>query len=187
MQAAIAHAQFETIHPFVDGNGRTGRALIQVLLRRRDLAPAFVPPISVALARDKDRYIRGLTLFREDRISEWLGIFAAAATQAATLATRYVDLVGELQTRWRTQLRETTSPRADAAVWAIINVLPAHPILTVPVAVAAIERTKPAVNYAVRELVAAGVLMPVSESQRNRAWEAVGLLDLIVQLEAGAD
>ncbi len=187
VQAAIAHAQFETIHPFVDGNGRTGRALIQVLLRRRDLAPAFVPPISVALARDKDRYIRGLTLFREDRISEWLGIFAAAATQAATLATRYVDLVGELQTRWRTQLRETTSPRADAAVWAIINVLPAHPILTVPVAVAAIKRTKPAVNYAVRELVAAGVLMPVSESKRNRAWEAVGLLDLIVQLEAGAD
>lgn len=187
VQAAIAHAQFETIHPFDDGNGRTGRALVQVLLRRRGLAPAFVPPISVALARDKGRYIRGLTLFREDRIAEWFEIFGAAAAQAATLAARYVDLVAELQGRWRTQLREATSPRADAAAWAIIDILPAHPVLTVPVAVAATGRTKPAVNNAVRELANAGVLAPVSESQRNRAWEAVGLLDLIVRLEAGAD
>lgn len=187
VQAAIAHAQFETIHPFEDGTGRTGRALVQVLLRRRGLAPAFVPPISVALARDKGRYIRGLTLFREDRIAEWLEIFGVAAAQAATLAVRYVDLVAELQDRWRTQLREATSPRADAAAWAIINVLPAHPILTVPVAVAATGRTKPAANQAVRELAGAGILTPVSESQRNRAWEAAGLLDLIVRLEAGED
>jgi len=61
VQAAIAHAQFETIHPFEDGNGRTGRALVQVVLRHRGLAPAFVPPISVVLARDKDRYVGGLT------------------------------------------------------------------------------------------------------------------------------
>ena len=44
IQAAIAHSQFEAIHPFMDGNGRTGRALIQVMLRRRNLAPVFVPP-----------------------------------------------------------------------------------------------------------------------------------------------
>lgn len=187
VQAAIAHAHFETIHPFDDGNGRTGRALVQVLLRKRGLAPAFVPPISVALARDKGRYIRGLTLFREDRIAEWLGVFAAAAAQAATLAARYVDLVAELQGRWRRQLREAASPRADAAAWMIIDVLPAYPVLTVPVAVAATKRTKPAVNHAVRELVDAGVVTPVSESKRNRSWEAVGLLDLIVHLEAGGD
>ncbi len=186
VQAAIAHAQFETIHPFDDGNGRAGRALVQVLLRRRGLAPAFVPPISVALARERSRYIRGLTLFREDRLAEWLGIFAAATAQAATLAARYVDLVAELQGRWRKQLRNTTSPRADAAAWAIIDVLPAHPVLTVPVAAAATRRTKPAANHAVLELVNAGVISPVSESRRNRAWEAVGLLDLIIQLEAGA-
>ena len=60
VQAAIAHAQFETIHPFADGNGRTGRALVQVVLRRRGLTPAFVPPISVVLARDKDRYLKAV-------------------------------------------------------------------------------------------------------------------------------
>lgn len=187
VQSAIAHAQFETIHPFEDGNGRTGRALVQVLLRRRGLAPSFVPPISVVLARDRDRYIQGLTSFRADRIAEWLEVFAAATAQAATLAAHYVDLVAELQERWRQQLRETTSPREDAVAWTIIDILPAYPVLTVPVAVAATKRTKPAVNNAVRELVNAGVLTPVSQSQRNRSWEAAGLLALIVQLEEGAD
>ncbi len=185
VQSAIAHAQFETIHPFEDGNGRVGRALVQVLLRRRGLAPAFVPPISVVLARNKSRYIRGLTLFHEDRVAEWLGILASAAAQAATLAVRYADRVAELQDRWRKQLREATSPRADSATWVIIDVLPAYPVLTVAVAVTATKRTKPAVNHAIRELANAGVLKPVSASKRNRAWEAAGLLDLIVQLEEG--
>ena len=50
VQAAIAHAQFETIHPFADGNGRAGRALIHIVLRRRGLSPSFVPPVSLVLA-----------------------------------------------------------------------------------------------------------------------------------------
>src|SRR5687768_2783975 len=62
--AAIAHAQFETIHPFVDGNGRTGRAMIHVLLRRRRLAHRVVPPISLVLARDATSYIDALTATR---------------------------------------------------------------------------------------------------------------------------
>ena len=156
VQAAIAHAQFETIHPFDDGNGRTGRALIQIILRRRGLAPAFVPPISVILARDKGRYIKGLTLFREDRLAEWLDIFAVAANHAAGLAIRYGLRVGELQQAWRQKLGEHSNPRSDAGAWAIIDMLPAHPIITVPVAVAATRRTKPAVTNAIAELERAG-------------------------------
>jgi Fic family protein len=186
VQAAIAHAQFETIHPFDDGNGRTGRALVQVILRRR-LAPAFVPPISVVLARDKAQYIKGLTLFREDEVAAWLEIFAVAANQAAGLAVRYTARVSALQEQWRQTLRGLSSPRADAAAWAVIDVLPAHPIITVPVAIAATRRSKPAVTNAIAELEGAGILQRVGESARNRAWEAVGLLDLIVGLEAGVD
>jgi Fic family protein len=105
VRAAIAHAQFETIHPFEDGNGRTGRALVQVVLRRRGLTPAFVPPISVVLARDKDRYLRGLTIFREDRLADWIELFPAATAEAATLAAHYARRVGELQDQWRERLR----------------------------------------------------------------------------------
>lgn len=185
VQAAIAHAQFETIHPFEDGNGRTGRALVQVVLRRRGLAPAFVPPISVVLARDKDRYLKGLTLFREDRLADWIELFAAATAEAAMLAAHYAIRVGDLQDEWRERLRQHSKPRADAAAWSLISVLPAHPIITVPVAVAAAGRTKPAVANAIEQMEAAGILTRLSTSARNRAWEADGLLDLIVGLEAG--
>jgi Fic family protein len=186
VQAAIAHAQFETIHPFEDGNGRSGRALIQLVLRRRGLAPSFVPPISIAFARNKTRYIEGLTMFRQDDISGWLEIFAAATVDAAMAASSYVDAVSALQETWREKLRRRPAPpRSDAAAWAIIDVLPAHPVLTVAVGVAATGRTKPAVNNAISELVDAGVLIPVSQSRRNRAWEGSRLLDLVVEMEGG--
>ena len=185
VQAAIAHAQFETIHPFEDGNGRTGRALVQIVLRRRGLTPAFVPPISVVLARDKDRYLNGLTRFRENRLADWIELFAAATAEAAMLAARYTVRVGALQDQWRERLHKHSNPRADAAAWALITTLPAHPVITVPVAVAAIGRTKPAVANAIEHMEAAGILTRLSQSARNRAWEAEGLLDLIVGLEAG--
>jgi Fic family protein len=186
VQAAIAHAQFETIHPFEDGNGRTGRALVQVVLRRRRLAPAFVPPISVVLARDKDRYLRGLELFRGDGLAEWIELFAAATALAAQLAGHYAQRVRGLQERWRDQLRAVRAPRTDAAAWSVISALPAHPVLTVALGVAATQRTRPAVANAIGELEAAGVLTRLNDSPRNRAWEADGLLELIVGLEAGA-
>lgn len=184
VQAAIAHAQFETIHPFPDGNGRTGRAVTHVVLRRRRLAPSFVPPISVVFASAKATYIRGLEIFRDDALPEWIESFAVAAAQAASLASSYLDRVQELQEDWREQLRASSNPRADAAAWALIDALPAHPVITVPVGVAATARTKPAVTNGIAALEEAGVLAALGTSQRNRAWEADDLLTLIEQLEA---
>ncbi|CAN5818601.1 Fic family protein [soil metagenome] len=186
VQAALVHAQFETIHPFDDGNGRTGRALIQVVLRRRRLAPSYVSPISVVLANARDRYIDGLTRFREDRIGEWIEQFAGAAAGAAHLATAYLGAVQSLGARWRAQLAASPSaPRSDAAAWAVIDVLPAHPLITAPVAAAATGRSKPPIYQALMQLESAGVLVPLSESRRNRSWEAVGMFDLLAGLEAG--
>ena len=185
VQAALVHAQFETIHPFDDGNGRTGRALVQVVLRRRRIAPDYVPPISVILAADRDAYIEGLGAFREGDPVRWVESFATTAARAATLAARYVDAVRELKAKWRRRLASGPGPRAGAAAWAVIDALPAHPVISTTGAVAATGRAKSAVHAAVRQLVAAGVLVPVSSSKRNRAWEAAGLLDLVAGLEAG--
>ncbi|MBA3431744.1 MAG: Fic family protein [Actinobacteria bacterium] len=185
VQAALVHAQFETIHPFDDGNGRTGRALVQVILRRRGLAPAFVPPISVVLAQEKGKYIRCLMAYRENHVSKWIEAFSLAATAASKLAEKYLQQVTQLQEEWRAQLKEKVNPRSDAAAWALIDALPAHPVMTLPVGVAATGKSKPAVNGAIPDLIAAGILRPLSESQRNRAWEASELLDLIVDLESG--
>lgn len=186
VQAALVHAQFETIHPFDDGNGRTGRALIHVVLKRRGVAPSYVPPISVVLAEQRDRYIRGLVAFRNGETQQWIGRFAAAAATAGRLATDYVDAVQRLTEDWRTRLAAVPhAPRADAAAWAIVEALPAYPIITGPVAAAATGRSKPQIYHGLYQLEEAGVLEPLSKARRNRSWEAIGLLDLLARLESG--
>ncbi|MDZ7732660.1 MAG: hypothetical protein U5R31_05645 [Acidimicrobiia bacterium] len=156
-----------------------------MILRRRGLAPDYVPPVSVIFAADKKRYMGGLTWYRENHLSGWIERFAVAAARAAGLASSYLEAVESLQSTWRDQLRDTVNPRADAAAWILVDMLPAHPILTLPVAVAATGRTKPAVNQAINQLESAEILLPLSTSRRNRSWEAGGLLDLLARLEIG--
>jgi Fic family protein len=189
VQAALVHAQFETIHPFDDGNGRTGRALVHVVFKRRGIAREFVPPISVVFAGARKQYIDGLTRFRndgDDGVRAWIEHFAMATLRASHLARAYIAKVRLLQEAWRTKLRaQSSAPRTDAAAWAIIDHLPAHPMISAPVATAVTSRSKSRVYEAIDQLTAAGVLIPLSSGQRNRWWEAEGLLDLIGQLESG--
>jgi hypothetical protein len=93
--------------------------------------------------------------------------------------------VAKLQDEWRRQLRDHSNPRTDAAAWDVINVLPAHLIITIPVGVAATNRSRPAISNALAELEAAGVMVRITSSPRNLAWEARGVLDLIEELESG--
>lgn len=184
VQCAIAHAQFETIHPFNDGNGRVGRALIHVLLRRRGLASTFVPPVSVVLANRRAKYIAALTSFRAGEPDRWIELFATSVARSVVLAARYLADVEQLRERWRSMLAaHAPSPRSDAAAWVLLDALPARPVLTGPAAAALVGRSKPAVNQAIGQLVAAGVLEPLSRSARNRSWEPVGLIDLVSDLE----
>jgi Fic family protein len=185
-QAALVHAQFETIHPFDDGNGRTGRALIHLVLRRREVAPHFVPPISVVFANNRDRYISGLTTFRGDDVTAWIEVFAESTIRAARLARRYLAKVSELKSEWTERLQARPQiPRADASAWRIIDLLIAHPIITAPMATAALGRTPAVIYEGIDQLVQARVLAPLTEGKRNRSWEAIGLLDLIEAMDRG--
>jgi hypothetical protein len=154
-----------------------------VILRRRGLAPSYVPPVSVVFAGARDRYIEGLRRYQEGDVAEWIGRFAVATARAAGLAERYLAAVAELQDRWRETLGRRAGLRSDAAAWAIIDQLPGHPVVTLPVAVAATGRSKSSTAVALDQLVEAGILLPLSASKRNRAWEAEGLLDLLAGLE----
>lgn len=145
-----------------------------------------MPPISVVLANAKDRYIEGLTSFRKERIEDWVEHFAAAAASAARLAEAYLQRVRALVAEWRARLAASgAAPRADAAAWAVLDVLPAHPVVTAPAAAAATGRGRAPAYDAIRQLVTAGVLSPLSTAPRNRSWEVLGLLDLLADLEAG--
>jgi Fic family protein len=180
IQAAIAHAQFETIHPFADGNGRVGRALIHVVLRRRGLAPRYVPPVSLVLAADATAYASGLTAYREDRSAEWIDIFATAIGRAAGKATDLASRLADLQATWR---ERSGKPRRHSSVEALIIALPAHPIVTVATGQKLLGRSKQAVNAAIAVLAEKGVLRPLTLARRNRAWEARELFDLVDEVE----
>jgi len=180
VQAGLAHAQFETIHPFADGNGRVGRALIHIVLRRRGLAPRYVPPVSLVLAADAKGYVGGLTAYREGRSDEWLQLFAQAVGSAAAKASELAARLSALQEAWR---ESAGRPRRDSAAEALIRELPARPIVTLATAVEMTGRSKQAANEAIATLASAKVLKEVTLGKRNRAWEARELFDLINGVE----
>ena len=191
VQASIAHAQFETLHPFADGNGRTGRALIHVVLRRRGLAPTFVPPISLVLATWSDDYVNGLMTFRH--LSEpdsaersaaavkWLRMFATATSRACQDADAYSDDIDEITAAWRSKLGRV---RANSSTDLLLGVLPGAPIVTAESASKLIGRSKARTTDAVNTLAEAGVLRQRNVGrQRYRVFEATEVLDLFTDLE----
>ena len=193
VQAAFAHAQFETIHPFVDGNGRTGRALIHVVLRRRGLVERAEPPISLVLATEANQYVAGLTAYRYlgrpssseavRGLNRWLATFASATRRASAEAVSFEARIAGIQTGWRTALGRV---RANSAADLLIGALPGAPVVTVGSAAALIGRTTQATNEAFKALVAAGVLTQVNVGRhRNRAFEAPDIIDAFTSFERG--
>ncbi len=180
MQAAIAHAQFETIHPFADGNGRAGRCLIHVVYRRRGVAPSVVPPISLVLATRAKQYVGGLEQFRFGELAEWLLFFAVATLSAARKARALAARVETLCENW---LAKLGNPRADASSRRIANQLPAEPIITIARAAEIASVSNTAADKAVRALQTADVLKPLDAKKWGRLWEAPDVFDLLDDFE----
>jgi Fic family protein len=176
LQAAIAHAQFETIHPFPDGNGRVGRCLIHVVYRRAELAPRYVPPVSLLLATRSDAYVNGLTAFREGRAEDWYLDFALTVVESCRAARELAREIDALEQRW---LEQAGHPRRGSAARRLIQMLPAQPVLRIGHVIELTAASSSAAHAAVNDLTSAGVLRQISVGKRNRAWEATGLLTLL--------
>jgi Fic family protein len=189
-QAAIAHAQFETIHPFVDGNGRTGRALIHMILRRRGLAVNAVPPVSLALATRAKDYILRLDGTRVvgavdspkeyEATNRWIGFFSAACVRAVGDAESFEQRVSTLQDEWRARVADA---RSHSGAVALLEHLAATPILTVAGAATLLGRSVPAATTAIETLVARKILTPGATSRRAQTFEARELIDAFTSLE----
>ena len=188
--AAVAHAQFETIHPFVDGNGRTGRGLIHMVLRRRGLGLRILPPVSLILATWSQDYIDGLNGTRyvgpsdsteaHAGINSWIALFASACNRSVEDAGHFEDRVRDLQSGWRDRVGRV---RRDSAVSLLVDALPAAPVLTTSTAAELVGRSFQATSLAMDRLVDAGVLVQVSIGRRNRAFEAYELVDAFTAFE----
>ncbi len=182
LQAAIAHAQFETIHPFADGNGRVGRTLIGELICRGGLARDVIPPTSLVLSGRRRAYVDGLTAWRfdHDGADRWVRLLAEATHEAAEGSIRLADEIAALKAQWRERCAHR---RSDSAAVALLAHLPAHPIITGDDAIRLTGRSGTAARGALSQLTEDGVLAEVTLAKRNRAWESIGLFALVDELE----
>jgi len=179
-QAAMAHAQFENIHPFADGNGRVGRALIYAVLRHRGEVPNYLPPISLALAAQPKSYVAGLGAYSTGHLSTWCERFAQATTRASREAQAVASAIEACQAAW---IERLGCPRADAAVRQIIASLPGAPIIDVPAGQQLTGKSHVAVGNAIEQLERAGILHRLNERKWGRVWECAELLELLDDVE----
>lgn len=178
-QAAIAHAQFEAVHPFADGNGRVGRGLIGAVLRRRGLTRSVTVPAAAAMLADVDTYFDHLRGYREGDADSMVAYLARASIGAAEAAEEAADHLAELPAQWRDRVQ----PRRGSAAQKLLDGLLSVPILDA-------ERAKhltgasPARTYeALDRLTDARVLAEISHGSRNRIWVASDVMTEVRELE----
>jgi len=183
-QAGIAHAQFEIVHPFADGNGRIGRMLVAWMLTRR-LSLVAPPPVSVAIAGDVGGYASGLTMYRFGQLDKWVSWFADAVRSGGRAQSQLVKEVEGLKGRWRQRLASPDTPlRSDATAWVAVDLLPRHLVLTSPIVAAELGISNKVAIDALEDLVSAGVLLdygrvaPLRRGQPPRLFVSRELLAL---------
>lgn len=176
IQVAVAHAQFETIHPFPDGNGRTGRALAQSILRNKGLVASTAVPISAGLLVDVDRYFTALGAFRDGDAGPIVREFARASRFAAVSGTKLVDdLVAQLDAS-RAKMQGL---RADAAAWKVLPALVGQPAVNTAYLVEILGLGEMAALRAVDALTERGVLTETTGKARGRVWQHRGIFDVL--------
>jgi len=182
-QAAVAHAQFETIHPYGDGNGRIGRILVGWILAKR-LVVDVTPPISVFIARDPGGYLAGLTLFRMGHLDVWVEWVAAAILHATEAASSLQTRSEELYREWMVRLATT---RGDAASRKVVDLLSEYPVISSELIAARLGITERSCRSALRTLADMGIVQPY-ERPRDRPgrpgrprqfWVAKELIELV--------
>ncbi|MGO2684571.1 Fic family protein [Microbacterium sp.] len=182
LQVAVAHAQFETIHPFADGNGRTGRALAQALLRNKGLAAHTTVPISTGLLVDTESYFSALNAYRAGDAGPIVRRFAAAARFAAVTGRRLVDALSAQLEESREKL---TGLRPQSAAWQVLPRLIGQPIVNAKYLQTTLGLNAVTATRALDALTDRGVLVERTGWARNRVWQHTGVLDVLDEYAAG--
>jgi Fic family protein len=180
--AAIAHAQFETIHPFEDGNGRTGRALLHAMLRGKGLVRNITVPLSAGLLTDTDGYFAALTSFQKGDIEPMARAVADAGFAAVENGRRLVADLRTVRAQWRSQVRA----RANSRAWPLLDLLVNTPVVNASLVADHLDMAIQNVYGPLRTLVEAGVLVEFTDRSRNRAWRAPAVLDCLDAFAARA-
>ena len=180
LQATVAHAQFETLHPFTDGNGRLGRAFVNAILRARGTTTKVVVPIASALVARRDEYFSALDAFREGDLEPILKRFADASLIAAEEASVTAERIRQLPDEWREGLGRT---RRGSAPMLLIEHLLTHPVIDATDVEASLGVRTSVAYAAIERLESSGVLRPLTDRKRNQVWGASALMDELSDLD----
>ncbi|MGO4254958.1 Fic family protein [Marmoricola sp. RAF53] len=191
VQAAVIHAQFETIHPFDDGNGRVGRALVHGVLARSGLVDGGVVPLSTALRNDERGYVDALTAYRYDgadrkpALSRYVAHFLAALEIATSTAERFVDAATAVHTKWRAAV---AGVRTDSSLHRAVDLVVENPVISARFLADELAVSAVSAQTLVKQLVAAGIVKPATgQYRRSAVYQADDILALLAfGSEAGA-
>lgn len=181
-QIAIAHAQFETIHPFTDGNGRTGRALIQAMLRHKRLTRQITVPVSAGLLTDTDAYFGALSAYRDGDPAPMVERLSEASLLAVANGRRLVTDLRSIRAEWDTRI----AARRDSAVHRVADLLIQHPVFNAKLLQRELGITTGNARRYVDPLTAAGIIVEFTDRARNRAWSAPEVLSALDAFAARA-
>lgn len=175
VNVAISHAQFETIHPFSDGNGRTGRALAQAQLRSRQVTTHVAVPVSAGLLADVGGYHHALTEYRQGNIVPIVESFAAASLRAVRNVHQLVDEIDEIRAGWNERL----SVRRDSNAWRLLDILTRRPVLNSTVAAQELGVKQPNVYPPLAALENAGIVSSKAMHRTGPFWRSDEVLAAI--------
>ncbi|WPO86778.1 Fic family protein [Herbiconiux sp. KACC 21604] len=181
-QVAIAHAQFETIHPFPDGNGRTGRALVQGMLRAGRVTRTVTVPVSAGLLSDLPAYFGALTAYRDGDLMPLFEVFSEASFAAVRNGRRLVAELQDVRARWESVI----AARVDSSVYRLMSDLLRRPVTTTRIAAAELGVSIVTAQNGIDRLVEAGVLEQAGGGQRYRRWAAPEVLQALDAFAARA-
>ncbi len=180
--AALAHAQFETIHPFTDGNGRTGRALLHAMLRAKGVTERVTVPVSAGLLTDTARYFTALTAYRAGDTVPIVREISRASMLAIDNGRELIEQLVDIRAGWTAQIKA----RSDAAVWRLPELLMRHPVVNNETVRRELGLSDVAAQRAIDTLTGIGALAATKSGSRNRLWHSPEILQALDDFSARA-
>lgn len=171
-QIAVAHAQFETIHPFTDGNGRTGRALVQAMLRNKGLTRQVTVPVSAGLLADTSAYFAALTAYRGGDAAPIVERFSQASVLAVANGRQLVADIRGIRENWN----DVITARSDSAVWKVADLLTRRPVVNAALLAQELGIESSNAHRYLNPLTEAGILVETTSGPRNRVWRSPEVL-----------
>lgn len=175
--AGLAHAQFETIHPFLDGNGRIGRLLITLLLAQRGALARPLLYLSLFFKQNRLEYYDRLNAVRTH--GDWEGWLKFFLTGVESTANDAVRVAAELSALTDEHRRIATSENFGKYGWPLLNLLAEQPIMTIKYASARLGATSSTVGGLIYRMVELGMVTEITGRQRNRVYRYSRFLDIL--------